>query len=68
MLANLLRRLRPSRKRTTIRKKIPPGAKKEKIHYLWAILIARIYEILQLECPRCHKEMKILSFITQTYS
>jgi hypothetical protein len=47
------------------KKDTAPEQKKKKIPYLWAILIARIYEILPLECHRCHKEMKILSFITQ---
>ncbi|MFC2173218.1 transposase [Acidobacteriota bacterium] len=31
----------------------------------WAMLLARIYEILPLLCPRCSHPMDILSFITQ---
>ena len=33
--------------------------------YLWAILIARIYEILPLVCPQCGGEMAIITFITE---
>jgi len=33
--------------------------------YLWAILIARIYEILPLVCPHCGGEMAIIAFITE---
>jgi len=34
--------------------------------YLWAMLIARIYEILPLLCPQCGGEMAIIAFITET--
>jgi hypothetical protein len=34
-----------------------------KISFGWAKLIARIYEVLPLVCPRCKEEMKIISFI-----
>ena len=34
--------------------------------YLWAVLMARIYEILPLVCPRCGGEMEIIAFITET--
>ncbi len=30
----------------------------------WAVLLARIYEVLPLLCPACGGHMKILSFIT----
>jgi hypothetical protein len=33
--------------------------------YLWAMLIARIYEILPLVCPQCGGEMEIIAFITE---
>ena len=33
--------------------------------YLWAMLIARIYEALPLLCPRCNHPMKIIAFITE---
>ncbi|MDP3539992.1 MAG: transposase [Azonexus sp.] len=31
--------------------------------YLWAILLARIYEALPLSCPICHSQMRIIAFI-----
>jgi len=34
-----------------------------KISLGWAKLIARIYEVLPLICPRCKRTMKIISFI-----
>ena len=33
--------------------------------YLWAMLIARIYEICPLVCPQCGGELKIVSFLTE---
>ena len=30
----------------------------------WAVLLARIYEVLPLLCPACGGEMKILAFLT----
>ena len=30
----------------------------------WAVLIARIYEVLPLLCPACGGPMRVLSFIT----
>ena len=33
-------------------------------HYLWAMLLARIYETLPLVCPNCHAPMRIIAFIT----
>ncbi|MGH8474534.1 MAG: hypothetical protein ACRER2_01970 [Methylococcales bacterium] len=33
---------------------------------LLAMLIARIYEILPLVCPRCSGELKIVAFLTET--
>jgi hypothetical protein len=32
---------------------------------LWAMLLARIYEIFPLVCPRCGGEMEIIAFITE---
>jgi len=32
--------------------------------YLWAMLLARIYEAFPLTCPICHAQMRIISFIT----
>ena len=33
-------------------------------HYLWAALIARIYEVFPLICPHCGGPMRIIAFIT----
>jgi len=33
-------------------------------HYLWAALIARIYEVFPLICPICAGQMRIIAFIT----
>lgn len=32
--------------------------------YLWAILLARLYEIFPLICPLCGGQMRIIAFIT----
>ena len=32
-------------------------------HYLWAMLLARIYETLPLVCPNCQSPMRIIAFI-----
>ena len=34
-------------------------------HYLWAILIARIYAVFPLICPDCGGQMKIIAFIRE---
>ena len=31
--------------------------------YVWALLLARIYEVLPLVCPKCGGEMRIIAFI-----
>ncbi len=36
--------------------------------YLWAMLIARIYEVFPLVCTQCGAEMRIISFVTDTAS
>jgi hypothetical protein len=33
-------------------------------HYLWAVLMARIYEVFPLVCPICGGQMRIIAFIT----
>ena len=33
--------------------------------YAWAVLLARIYEVLPLLCPKCGAEMRIIAFITE---
>jgi len=34
--------------------------------YLWAMLLARIYEAFPLTCPQCGAQMRIAAFITDT--
>ena len=34
-------------------------------HYLWAMLLARIYEAFPLICPICHAQMRIIAFINE---
>ena len=33
--------------------------------YLWAVLIARIYEVFPLLCPLCGGQMRLIAFITE---
>jgi len=33
-------------------------------HYLWAMLLAHIYEALPLVCTVCQGQMRIMAFIT----
>ncbi len=40
---------------------VPP---KRPAHYLWAVLIARIYEVFPLVCPIFGGQMRIIDFIT----
>jgi hypothetical protein len=42
---------------------VPP---KRAAHYLWAVLIARIYEVFPLLCPLCGGQMRIIAFITHS--
>ena len=39
---------------------------KRAAHYLWAVLIARIYEVFPLVCPMCGGQMRIIAFITHS--
>jgi hypothetical protein len=41
---------------------VPP---KRPAHYLWAVLIARIYEVFPLLCPLCGGQMHLIAFITE---
>ena len=36
--------------------------------YLWATLIARLFEIFPLTCPHCGAETKFIAFVTETPS
>ena len=33
--------------------------------YLWAVLIARIYEVFPLLCPLCGGQIRLIAFITE---
>jgi len=39
--------------------------KRSKAHYLWAVLIARIYEVFPLLCPLCGGQIRRIAFITE---
>jgi hypothetical protein len=39
---------------------------KRPAHYLWAVLMARIYEVFPLLCPICGGQMRIIAFITHS--
>ena len=39
-------------------------AERSPARILWALLLARIYEILPLQCPRCGADVRIIAFIT----
>ena len=41
----------------------PP--KRSPAHYLWAVLIARIYEVFPLLCPMSGGQMRLIAFITE---
>ena len=43
---------------------VPP--KRARGHHLWAVLIARIYEVFPLVCPLCGGPMRIIAFITHS--
>jgi len=43
---------------------VPP--KRAPSDYLWAVLIARIYEVFPLLCPMCGGQMCIIAFITHS--
>ena len=40
-------------------------SKRSPAHYLWAVLIARIYEVFPLLCPKCGGQMRLIAFVTQ---
>ena len=43
-----------------------PAPPKRTAHYLWAVLIACIYEVFPLLCPLCCGQMRIIAFITHS--
>ncbi len=42
---------------------LPPPSTRT-AHYAWAMLLARIYEVLPPVCPRCGGAMRILAFVS----
>ncbi len=50
-----------------------PGATDERAHrkaarYAWALLLARIYEVLPLVCPKCGGDLRIIAFMAQGHA
>ena len=43
----------------------PAPPKRSPAHYLWAVLIARIFEVFPLLCPLCGGQMRLIAFITE---
>jgi hypothetical protein len=43
----------------------PQAIGRSPARYLWAMLLARIYEAFPLTCPKCGTEMRIIAFITE---
>jgi hypothetical protein len=43
-----------------------PAPPKRAAHSLWAVLIARIYEVFALLCPMCSGQRRIVAFITHS--
>ena len=41
-----------------------PPPKRSPAHYLWAVLIACIYEVFPFLCPKCGGQMRLIAFIT----
>ena len=44
----------------------PAPFRRSQAHYLWAVLIARIYKVFPLLCPLCGGQMRIIAFITHS--
>ena len=44
----------------------PTPPRRSQAHYLWAVLIARIYKVFPLLCPLCGGQMRIIAFITHS--
>ena len=44
----------------------PPDVWRSPARYLWAVLLARIYETFPLMCAHCGAEMRIIAYITET--
>ena len=44
------------------------GPRRSYASSLWAVLLARIYEVFPLVCPHCGAPMRIIAFVTDTAS
>jgi hypothetical protein len=55
----------PNHARPTQAEPAQPVPTKRPAHYLWAVLIARIYEVFPLLCPMCGGQMRLIAFITE---
>jgi hypothetical protein len=44
----------------------PMLSKRSPAQYLWAVLLARIYEVYPLMCPLCGGQMRLIAFITHS--
>ena len=44
----------------------PAPRRRSQAHYLWAVLIARIYEVFPLLCAMCGGQTRIIAFITHS--
>ena len=43
----------------------PAPPKRSPAHYLWAVLIAKIYEVFPLVCPTRGGQMRLIAFISE---
>jgi len=44
---------------------MPASKTRSLARYLWAMLLARLFESLPLVCPNCGADMPIIAFITE---
>jgi hypothetical protein len=44
---------------------VAEAAHRKAARYVWALLLARIYEVVPLVCPKCGGDMRIIAFIMQ---
>jgi hypothetical protein len=45
-----------------------PAATRRRTSLHWARLLARLYELRPLTCPRCHGQMRLIAFLTEPAS
>lgn len=58
------RLMQPGRARQSLQSpKTLSSAKRSPARYLWAMLMARIFEVFLLVCPLCTGQMRIIAFI-----